>query len=326
MRRLSILLFAVLFLCSVKLHAQCESEQKILKDIQEQYNVLFVDLEKQGELLKKQVPDSSDLDSGFKSPNPHLKFIVKFDTKRFVFDLIEVTMKQNTLSFDVPRVTMKTKSFSIPYSKTEIRVTEICCGIKTKTVVVTNGMKRVETKLPEIKMVTTEVKTKIPEFRKTRKEIKFDVPEFTLVSPIPESGPGPDEEKFKGLQAKAKAIAVSSDSISLASAKLEKEQKAQSATAISNLYHCMIDVLKSNQSTANEMFTRSLIELDGNIQEVRSYGLDPAAIKDEKGNVTNLIKVRDELLQSHGVAENNIIAAIEELKKELERVLKDLNS
>lgn len=69
MRRFSIQLFAVLFLCSAKLHAQCDSEQKILKDIQDQYNVLFVDLEKQGELLKKQVPDSSD--TGFKSPNPH---------------------------------------------------------------------------------------------------------------------------------------------------------------------------------------------------------------------------------------------------------------
>lgn len=112
--------------------------------------------------------------------------------------------------------------------------------------------------------------------------------------------------------------------MAMASAKLEKEQKAQSATAIGNRYNCMIDVLNSNPSTAHEMFNRSLIERDGNIKEVKTYGLDPAAIKDEKGNITSLIQVRDELLQNHGAAENNIIAAIEALKKGLESKFFDL--
>lgn len=297
--------------------AQCKEEQQTLDNLQKEYNVLFVDLEKQTEDLKKALPDTTGMPS---VPGHHISFDVKFKTQKISFDLIEVTMKNKTMSLILPQVTMKTKSFSIPTSKTEWKVTNIGFGIKTKTLVVTNGTKKVSFKLPETKMSRTEIVTKIPEFTKKRKDISFDIPEFKMKSPIPE------DEKFNELQKKSEAIAQQADTLNKAGTKLEKEQKVKSKIAITNLFSCIDNELKIQKIQTEKSFEQSLNQINTAIQEVKSYDLNPAQVKSDDGTVTNLYQVKEDLQKANDETIKNIDTAIKDLNEQLQKIIIELDS
>lgn len=312
-----VLILGIGLLSTTQLFAQCKEEQQALDNLQKEYNVLFVDLEKQTEDLKKALPDTTDMPS---VPGHHVSFDIKFKTQKISFDLIEVTMKNKKMSLNLPQVTMKTKSFSIPTSKTEWRVTNIGFGIKTKTLVVTNGTKRVSFKLPETKMKRTEMVTKIPEFTKKRKEISFDIPEFKMKSPIPE------DEKINELQKKSEVIAQQADTLNKAGTKLEKEQKEKAKIAITNLFSCIENELKIQKIQTEKSFEQSLNQINAAIQEVKSHDLNPAQVKSDDGTVTNLHQVKEDFQKSNDEIIKNIDIAVKDLNEQLQKIISELDS
>lgn len=306
-----------LILFTTEAFAQCKEQQQILENLQKEYGVLFVDLEKQSEELKKALPDSTDIPS---VAGHHISFDVKFKNQRFSFDIIELSMREKKISLSLPQITMKTKSFSIPTSKTEWKVTNIGFGIKTKTLVVTNGMKKVTFKLPETKMGRTEIITKIPEFTKKRKDISFDIPEFKMKSPIP------NDEKFNELHKKSEVIEKQAEALNNAGAQLEKEQKEKAKVAIINLFSCIDNELKIQKIQTDKSFEESLTQINTAINEVKSHELDPSKVKSDDGTVTNLYQIKDELEKTHKETIQNIDNTINELNAQLENIIKELDS
>lgn len=311
-------IYCLALLVNFSSQAQCKEEQKAVDDLQKEYSVLFVDLEKQSEELKKVLPDTNDM------PSPdghHASFeIINMRRRNISFDLIDVTMRNKVMSFHVPQVTMKTKSFSIPTSKTEWKVTNVGLGIKTKTLVITNGSRKVSFKLPETKMERTEIITKIPEFTKKRKDISLNVPEIKMKSPIPE------DEKFNDLQKKSEVIAQRADTLSKEGARLEKDQKEKSKVAINNLFSCIEKELNMQKISANKLFEESILQLNTAISEVQSHGLDPYNVKSEDGTTTNLHSIKDELSKAHQETTANIDNAIKEINEQLVKIMNELNA
>src|SRR5690606_14038234 len=200
-------------------YSQCETQNKILIDMQKELESNLKIIEDEGNKLSNQIENDDEI----KGPNlgsHNMKFDVTFNEKKMSFDLIEITMKNNVIKFDVPQATMKRKTISIPGTTIRWKVKKLCCGIKTKIPEVVTYMQKKHFDLPEFKMNTTSIVTKIPEFKKETKQIIMHIPEFKLVSPIPEEGSIPNQEKIDTYTKQAQLL-------SELAVDMEKEQKGK---------------------------------------------------------------------------------------------------
>lgn len=313
-----VLILCIVLLSKVQLSAQCKEEQSALDALQKEYEVLFVDLEKQTEELKKVIPEEPE------SPSTGIDYIgfdVKFKPQKFSYDLIHVTMRNKSLSLNLPQCSMKRKSFSVPTSKAEWKVKKLCCGIKTKTLVITNGTKQVYFNSPELKMARTEITTKIPEFTKKRQDISLNIPEFKLKSPIPD-----ENKKYDDLEKKSEAVAQQADALSKSGASLEKEQKEKSKVLIINLFTCINNELEKQKIETVKTFDITFNDINNTISQLQANGLDPASVKNDDGSITNLFQVKSDLEKSYKETLDGLNTAIAESKAESEKILVELNT
>lgn len=323
----------VLMMNSQNSQAQCEGNQTELDAIKSRYESKYKNVEKRAKEIEEEAPDpDNDLEAGVK-----VDFDITMNEQHFALDFVSVTMKDKKIAFDLPQITMETKSikFDEVYTKMVTKKTgqypEIHCkdtwiygpfGSKTKGVpkcktkwkdILTDIPElhtrtvEIKTDLPQFKMVTTEFITAVPEFKMVRQDIKMNLPSITV----------------KDVSAETKKMEEETESLKNYSQDLVKEQKKDFTSAISSNFQCQRDNLLMKRDELTESFSRSVREIDANIEELKANGFDPSHIKSSDGQTMNLLELREQLTEKEKEALASIDNAIEELNRsEKETIMK----
>ncbi|NJI75835.1 hypothetical protein HCX49_21800 [Sphingobacterium kitahiroshimense] len=296
-------ILAVSIFVSQKLYAQCETQSKSLDLLQKEFETEVKKLEVEGNLLTANIEKENHEPE---LPGHKVRFTVKFNKKDLSFDLVDVTMKNKEMKFDIPSTTMKRKTISIPGTTIRWKTKKIGF-FKTKIpqVVVYNQKKYFD--LPEFKMNTTSIITKIPEFKKKTLGFSMHIPEFTLVSPIPNEGSIPNQEKFEEYKNQAEDLAATAQS-------LDSIQKEKILIATDDMFNCIESNLKIELTKLKSQKEQTLVEIDNGIKSLVDNKLDPANIKTDDGSTINLYTERENFVKSIDEALLNIENSITDLE------------
>jgi hypothetical protein len=307
----SLLLFLLLLL-KTQAVAQCDSEQANIDAIQKKYSSYFEDLQRKSNDLASALPDSTKLGS-----SPELKFDVVMKRSDFYLNLISVTMVNKKIILKLPQVTMRTKSFTTKGCKTEWKIKHLCCGIKTKVPVVTCWDQKNSFKIPEFKVANTDMIVKVPEFKNSKVHFAFNVPQLTMKNPI-------DDEKFRKLREQSEQIAARADSLNRNSASLETHQKEEVKNAIESAFTCIGNEILKERNNVSENYAISLNQIDQQIEELTSQGINVSNVKSDDGTSVNLLVLRNDVLMQEQTALDAIDATLAEVEQQRIKALKQL--
>lgn len=299
--------------------AQCDTGNADFDNLAAQYESRYRQLEEEGATIDDETPQPSGVEVAINADVD-----VKWENKKFIIDLVSVTMKDKKISFSTPQMTMKTKS--MVFSKPEVvmvakkigqRPVVVCKGLKCTTKwkdiithVPTTRMKRVEIKtdLPEFRYAVTSFVTGIPQIRKDRKEITMKLPEVTI----------------KKVTAETEKVKEKAGRIENESNRIADEQEEAFSMLVHQKFECQRENLITSRQAVDAQFEAAISELNSSIERIKNSGADPAGIKSDDGTDINLYALREELFANYKASTTQFNEALESLDRSEKEILEGL--
>lgn len=327
----SLIMLIMLLMTVQVLMAQCEGNQIVLDAIKEKYELKYKNIEKDAKEIEEEAPDPDNpIETSAK-----VDFDIEMKEQHFALDLVSVTMRDKKISLDLPQITMKLKSikFDKVYTKMVLKKTgqypQIHCkdtwikilGGKTKGVPKCKTVwKDILTKIPEVHTKTVEVKTKLPQFKMDRTEFVLGVPEFKMLrQDIKMNLPS---VIVKDVSVQTRNMEKKTENLQNYSQDLVGEQKKEFAEAISNNYSCHRESLVQKREELTDGFSKSIKEIDLNIEQLKDNGLNPSNLKSAEGETINLVALKYDLTIKEKEALETIDKAIENLNSSEKETIK----
>ena len=250
-----------------------EQVEKITNKYQSEWDAI----KREGESLKDDAPEGSEIAVG-------VDLDCNMKRNEVKLDIPEVTMNTRNMSLHVPQVTMKTNRivWDEPHTYTGTTV----CGYYPEFRDLRVTMREILCDLPQVRMERKEAKIDIPEFRWDRTDFKIDIPEFKMVTQrwvfdLPEC-------KVKDVSVEAKKIKEKSKDLQNRSTHLAESQKRE-------INQVVITNLTKKRNEADAAFRSGIAKVSEAIKVVKSYGMDPAHVKQQDGSFVNLVAKMQEL-------------------------------
>lgn len=257
------------------IHASEVQDQ--VDQITKKYEPQWNEIKQEGESLADEAPEGAETTVG-------VDIDCENKEKEVKLDIPEVTMKTQKMALHLPQVTMKTNR--IVWDEPHTYMGTTVCGKYPEFRDLRVTMKDILCDLPQVRMERKEAKIDIPEFRWERTDFSMDIPEVKMVTQrwvfdLPDC-------KIKDVSIEKKKMEEKSKALQSRSANLAKNQQSEiNQVVVSNLTE------KRNQVDA--AFRDGIVKLDEAVNVVKSYGMDPAKVKQEDGSFVNLLEKIQEL-------------------------------